>query len=362
MRRGVRNMDFITDFVKGFVKGYNNKTGGTKSQELDKNPENQIFCQFCGIRLIQNSSYCPECKTILPLTGEARRKQEKFQNLVKQQLDKARENISKLRESGNLILIDNYVKKYPKHTKGTVNFENIKELLKTKQFSFTNEDLETIIRLRHSNHTYKEVKTKVLANNPINVDECLRNYLTLLSGEINESMIRQILIDQFNYDGDIVKDLARIRIEMVREKSENEIKKFESDLMADGQKYGQITIRDIDTISGYDFELVLERLFEGMDYQVKHTSLSNDQGADLIIEKDGTRSVVQAKNWTANVGNSAIQEVVAAIKHYQANRALVISSSGFTQSAIDLARSNKVELWDRTKLSTILNDNPIRKG
>jgi restriction system protein len=280
---------------------------------------------------------------------------------VRLQLDKAKENIAKLHDSGNLTIIDNYVKKYPKYTKGTVKFENLKDLLKVKQFNLTNDELETIIRLRQSNQTYKEVKAKVFANNPTNVDECLRNYLTLFSSDVNESMIRKILTDQFNYNGEVGKDLTRIRDEMVYEKSVNELKNFESDLMAEGPIYGQITIQDTDTISGYDFELLLKRLFEGMGYQVTHTSFSKDQGADLILEKDGTRSVVQAKNWTANVGNTAIQEVVAAIKHYKSHRALVISSSGFTQSAFDLAKSNNVELWDRTKLSTILNDNPVRK-
>jgi len=104
---------------------------------------------------------------------------------------------------------------------------------------------------------------------------------------------------------------------------------------------------------------LLKNLFKKMGYQVIHTPLSHDQGADLILEKEGTRFVVQAKNWTANVGNSAVQEIVPAVKHYQAHKAIVISSSGFTVSAIELARSNNVELWDRTRLSTILEDNPI---
>ena len=355
-------MDLITDFLKSVAKGYNNASAGKDLQEPDNNPENQISCRSCGARIKNNSSYCPECKTIVPLDGATLRKQEEFQNAVRLQLDSAKENIIILRDTGNLIIIDNYVKKYLKYTKGTVKFENLKHLLMTKHFNFTNDELETIIRLRHSNHIFKEMKAKVLANNPINADECLRNYLTLFSRNVNESMIRQILSDQFNYTGEIEKDIARIRVEIVKAKSVDEIKNFESNLMDEAATHDSITIREVDLISGYEFELLLKKLFEGMGYQVTHTTFSNDQGADLILEKDGTRSVVQAKNWTANVGNTAIQEVVAAIKHYKSHRALVISSSGFTQSAIDLARSNNVELWDRVKLSAILNDNPVIRG
>jgi restriction system protein len=358
-------MGKITDVLKNFVNDQNNSN-------VDK--ESEIICRSCGSRIKQGSSYCPNCKTIIPFEDlkptniteyqkvlavrQKLKKKEELQNVVKLQLDKAKENINKLRDSGNLILIDNYVKKYHDSPKGTVKFENLRDLLKSKQIDFNKDELETIIRFRQSNQKYNEVKAKVLANNPVNTDECIRNYLTLFNNDVNESMIRKILTDQFNYNGEIEKDLARIRIGIAREKSESELKKFESDLIT---THNQITIRDVDTISGYDFELLLKRLFEGMGYLVIHTSFSNDQGADLILEKDGTRSVVQAKNWTANVGNTAVQQIVAAVKHYDAHKAIVISSSGFTTSAIELAQSNTVELWDRAKLSTILDDNPVLK-
>lgn len=342
-------IDMITRLIRNFVKGYNKPIAENASQDLNKNLEIQKFCHSCGARIKQNSPYCPACKTIVPLSRDELRRREDAEKAVRLQFEEAKENIIKLRDSENLLIVDNYVKKYSTHLKGTVKFENLKELLKTKNFDFNRDELEIIIRLRHSNLLYKDVKAKILSNNPVNADECLRNYLALFNSDINEPMIRQILQDVFNYDGNIESDIAKIRSEIVREKSANEIRTFESDLMAESSANNQITIHDIDIISGYDFELLLEKLFEGMGYSVTHTTLSNDQGADLILEKDNTRTVVQAKNWTANVGNAAIQEAVAAIKHYNSHRALVVSSSGFTQSAIDLAHSNNVELWDRAK-------------
>ena len=105
---------------------------------------------------------------------------------------------------------------------------------------------------------------------------------------------------------------------------ESELKKFESDLIGEVQTNDRITISYVDRISGTDFEKLLKNLFKKMGYHVIHTPLSHDQGADLILEKEGTRFVVQAKNWTANVGNSAVQEIVPAVKHYQAHKAIVI--------------------------------------
>jgi uncharacterized Zn finger protein (UPF0148 family) len=370
-------LDIIPESLKSvskFLKSQFDQNNSNVSEERYTNvsEERYICCRSCGSTLKRGFTYCPECKTILPLEDlkiinhaeyqkiqDELKKKEMFQKVVTAQLDKAKENINKLRDSENLIYIDNYAKKYSKQLMGTVTFENLRELLKTKQFNFTTDELEMIIRLRHSNIKYNEVKAKLLENNPVNADECIRKYLALFWNNVNESIIRQILIEQFNYNGDVEKDIARIRTEIVQKNSDDELKKFESDLLGEVSISDQVTISDVDRISGYDFEVLLKRLFEKMGYQAIHTPLSNDQGADLVLEKEGTRFVVQAKNWTANVGNSAVQEIVPAVKHYNAHKAIVISSSGFTASAIELARSNNVELWDRSRLSRILEDNPI---
>ncbi|MBC8414435.1 restriction endonuclease, partial [bacterium] len=55
-----------------------------------------------------------------------------------------------------------------------------------------------------------------------------------------------------------------------------------------------------------------------------------------------------------SVSNKAIQEVVAAKKHYNCQKTLVIATSSFTNSAIVLAKSNDVELWDRETLKRIV--------
>jgi restriction system protein len=160
------------------------------------------------------------------------------------------------------------------------------------------------------------------------------------------------LKDNFNYQGNLASDLIRIEKEV-------ELERFENNLMGNQASGNRITINDIDRIDGYEFERLLKELFKKMGYQVIHTPLSNDQGADLIVEKFGVKTVVQAKNWQDDVTNKGVQEVSAAIKHYDAQKAMVISSSGFTQSARELARSNDITLWDRSILAVMLDENPI---
>ena len=80
---------------------------------------------------------------------------------------------------------------------------------------------------------------------------------------------------------------------------------------------------------------------------MKLTESSHDYGADLVVKKRGEKIVVQAKRYEKNVGIAAVQEAVGSIAYYDADRAMVVTNSGFTQSARNLARQNDVELWGR---------------
>lgn len=109
-------------------------------------------------------------------------------------------------------------------------------------------------------------------------------------------------------------------------------------------------IREVDEMSGKEFEKLLSLLFRKTGYNVSLTPETQDYGADLILYKDGTKTIVQAKRYKNPVGVKAIQEVASAVKHYKANKGIVITNNRFTENAYNLARSNEVELWDRKKL------------
>jgi Restriction endonuclease len=73
---------------------------------------------------------------------------------------------------------------------------------------------------------------------------------------------------------------------------------------------------------------------------------------DLVLpDLDGKRVVIQLKRWTAPVGNKAIQATFAGMAHYQADEGWIITTSTFTKSARELARSTSVRLIDRDELT-----------
>lgn len=116
-------------------------------------------------------------------------------------------------------------------------------------------------------------------------------------------------------------------------------------------------IESIDQMPGTQFENRLRLLFQDLGYDVFQTPASGDFGADLVIDKDGSRGVVQAKRYQAGVpvGPSAVQEVVAAMAYWRAEYSIVVTNQSFTRAARDLAEANAVQLWDRPKLIEVLN-------
>lgn len=111
---------------------------------------------------------------------------------------------------------------------------------------------------------------------------------------------------------------------------------------------------EIDKMSGTDFEIFLESLFLKLGYKVERVGKMADYGADLIIEKDGVRTAVQAKRWNNPVNVKAIQEINTARAHYNATKALTVTNNRFTSNAIRLANENKVELINRQKLASLI--------
>lgn len=113
---------------------------------------------------------------------------------------------------------------------------------------------------------------------------------------------------------------------------------------------GRAGIHQIDQMDGTTFEHYLEELLLTHGYNVKHLGRVGDFGADLLVERQGRRSVIQAKRYGSNVGIDAVREAATARQHYGADGAIVITNSSFTRAATELARTNHVELWGRPTL------------
>lgn len=117
-----------------------------------------------------------------------------------------------------------------------------------------------------------------------------------------------------------------------------------------GIRLARSGIKEIDRMDGRTFERRLTLLFQRLGYQVEQVGRRGDYGAGSVVRRNGTRTVIQAKRWTRNVGIKAVQEANAAPAVYACSGAMVVTNRYFTESARKLAGANGVVLWDRDRL------------
>src|SRR5581483_6344474 len=103
-----------------------------------------------------------------------------------------------------------------------------------------------------------------------------------------------------------------------------------------------------------DFERLLGMVYETQGFSVTITGKTGDQGADLILERAGERTIVQAKRYQENVGNSAVQEAFTAKAFYSCHHAIVVTTSDFTNPAREVAGKVNVTLVNGAQLEQLL--------
>lgn len=99
--------------------------------------------------------------------------------------------------------------------------------------------------------------------------------------------------------------------------------------------------------NGHGYEQTTVEMLKSLGYNAKRTKGSADFGVDVIItEDDGTLFAVQCKKKIAPAGVKAIQEVYAGGRFYNCTKFAVICDSGFSSSAIIMARKLGVYLCE----------------
>lgn len=113
------------------------------------------------------------------------------------------------------------------------------------------------------------------------------------------------------------------------------------------------TLPDILPSDGAAFEHACLLILHNSGWTATLTPPSGDQGVDILAKKDDITVAIQCKNYRAPFGNSAVQEVHAGRSFYEADVAVVVSLSGFTPSASQLAKKLRVLLIDQVSLENL---------
>ena len=104
---------------------------------------------------------------------------------------------------------------------------------------------------------------------------------------------------------------------------------------------------------GIKFENHCMEILKQHGWEVKETPNTGDQGVDLIASINNLRICIQCKDHEKAVGNKAVQEISAGKLFWKGTHAIIVSKSGVTKSAHQLAKSNKVELISEYQLKDL---------
>jgi len=225
----------------------------------------------------------------------------------------------------------------------------LQKLLKSKEFTFSINELHLLLSEAAKNQEYKDFEKKILFNSPTKLEDYVINLLDAY-GERHKAYLEFL---QFLMDLRGIKVGINEIIGKVDEATELlKLRSFENKFGLNGINI--TSLGEINSMTGYEFEELLKQLFERMGFAVEQTKLSGDQGADLVVKKLGETTVIQAKRSNSKIGNDAVQEVVAARGHYNAQKGIVMSNNYFTPAAKELAKSNKITLIDRDGIKELI--------
>jgi SNF2 family DNA or RNA helicase len=124
------------------------------------------------------------------------------------------------------------------------------------------------------------------------------------------------------------------------------------------------TLEDLDTLNPHLFEVAVAVLWQKKGYQVALTSKSNDRGIDVIARSQGHNILLQTKHSKNPIGDTVVGEILRSRgfyeQRYQTSFSLgIVTNQILTPSALNFARSNKVEVFDRTEISRLLRRSPL---
>ncbi len=168
-----------------------------------------------------------------------------------------------------------------------------------------------------------------------------RNTVTSNSfGKKDYSRFTKELIEFIKDNSSIYKEMDSLDVSVsIKFESEESIQSIEDVIGVDDDETSFES--SMDPIA---YERLCADLFKKAGWRAKATQASSDQGVDVEAERKGVKLVAQCKRFSKQVGNKAVQEVVAGLKYYEAEVGVVIAPNGFTKSAIKLAEANDIKL------------------
>jgi restriction system protein len=117
----------------------------------------------------------------------------------------------------------------------------------------------------------------------------------------------------------------------------------------------QRALRDLAALSWQQFEEVIADAFRRHGYRVREGRGRGDGGVDVILERDGQVTVVQAKHWRRDrVGVQLVRELYGVQRAMWARHSMFVAMGNYTAAGTQFAAAGGMTLVDGEELLRII--------
>ena len=118
----------------------------------------------------------------------------------------------------------------------------------------------------------------------------------------------------------------------------------------------QTSVKSIKDLPWKDFEYLVSEAYRRQGYAIEENlGGGSDGGVDLVLSKDGNRTLVQCKNWKSRkVGVTTVRELFGVMTSEGGASGIVVCSEHYTKDAIEFAKGKPITLIDGTALSRLI--------
>lgn len=100
----------------------------------------------------------------------------------------------------------------------------------------------------------------------------------------------------------------------------------------------------LELIDWYQFEKFCSSLLDSEGFEVERKGgASPDGGVDLVVTRNGTKTLVQCKHWrTWKVKEPVVRQMLGSMVDFEVNRGAIFTLLGWTQPALELAQKHGI--------------------
>lgn len=124
------------------------------------------------------------------------------------------------------------------------------------------------------------------------------------------------------------------------------------------ERLKRLTLERLKSMDPKEFEYVVADMLRTMGYRdVRVIGGSGDLAVDITAKHGKDKVVIQCKRYTGKkVTSPELQMFIGMmLTEYKATKGIYVTTSSFTQDAVELARRHGIELWDGDRLAEIIS-------